>query len=259
MTISELVEQYKPKQTDSTLTRMRKMFSWRTLLANADKDKMKWFFDLLELGSYIRYPDPETFLSLLHDLGIDVDKVDLNVFLDKVESIGDLGIRLNHLPTFPKDLYLKYKHQLKEINQTELAEFLESIDWIGKHAKRIYYGDHSYFVGNLDAFYDIKDDYVAYHFPYLQLRRDCDDFALLFKAFLSRNGLGNFAAGIMWAAFADPDTNRYMGHAINLIVYESENGKLDILLYEPQSENHFYKKGSTKEEWEKIDPYLIVF
>lgn len=261
MTIREFLDQYIIKHEDDLKTRLQKYFTWMGLLRDLDRNNqsLKWFFDLLELSLYLRTPTAETLLQFFIDIGVDVDRVSIDEFFEKTKGFSELGIRLSKVPNFPFDLYDELKNELDEITALDIKNLLVSKNFIKQDFNRLHFYDAKYYVGSKATVDKILDAVTIYHLRYITQRFDCDDFSLTFKAFLSLHKLGNYAAGMLIAEFDDPDTERYMFHAINLLLYKDENGNLDFVLYEPQSENYFYKKGSGKKEWEKIDPYLIVF
>jgi hypothetical protein len=78
-----------------------------------------------------------------------------------------------------------------------------------------------------------KDDSLGY----IPQSRDCDDFALLFKAHMSRIGLGNVTCGIAVGNFIEHN-GHLRAHAVNICVYHSA-GTLHHILYEPQTESGF--------------------
>lgn len=259
-TIYEVIRPYLVQPGEDSQSALRKYFTWRNALATADREpELKWFFDLLELAAFVRYPTAETFLALLSDMGFDVHQTDFEDFIEQIRCLGRTRtVRLNRLPRFPFDLYTKYKNELEEIGQDDLGRYVESISWV-EDPKVVHYADSRYYVSSKATFDKIKSDYVAHYLPYTRVRRDCDDFALLFRAFLAQHNLGNYAAAIMWAAFYDPDRQRAMGHAVNLVIYRNERGELNYLIYEPQTKDTFYVVGTERDAWEQVKPHLIVF
>ena len=253
MTLRQLLQAYMCNPSDIRSC-IKSTQSFKKLLRSIDVPGFKSFFDLLELSLGERYPAPIELGNFLEMIGVNLD-VDLNDFIGPFVGLDRIGFNFKEIDFRPDDLYEKFKASLKELPSHELRKFVREIDVISpRGVSRLHLSDSKYLVpvgrDNVDA---IISYFHGDERKYIRERYDCDDYAKVFKGFLSRTGLGNLSAAYAAGEFIKSGNRIY--HAAVLIVYY-EGSKLNYIIYEPQRELWFYEPG---ENIDRIRLHFVFF
>ena len=256
MTLKEVLQPYLPEQTDTLFDIIKKTTSFTRYLQKLDQENpvVSKILDLIQFISNERYPSPISFLRYIEALGISED-VDFDKFWQFFSLMNELNFSCP-CSTITTSLYKQFKDNLKEIKAGDLTDYLRTIPIVGSSVG-IRIADSKYYVPkSIDVVENILSLYKDDSLPYISERRDCDDFSVMFKAFLARGGLGNLSAGIYWGKFTT-NTGRVIYHSVVLMVYY-EGEELSWKLYEPQRENLFYKIGE-KGDFKEVEPMFVYF
>ena len=99
-----------------------------------------------------------------------------------------------------------------------------------------YFNDNTYYIPTYKAIKDYIENNTTNKLRYIVEKRDCDDFAYLFKCGFKNSGIGNTTVAICEVNLYTKDWESiYAAHAINLIVY-SDKDKNYVKLFEPQTD-----------------------
>ena len=258
-TLKNVLEPYLIHKGDNFLSIIRKNTNFVNALKSADgKDKvLTKILDVCEIAGN-RYMTAGQLLSTFEYLGVSPD-TPIDKFLEFFRTSAEINFDFKKLykPT-PEDLYIEFENKLKEVTMEELASVIRNVPFVDNHTC-IRYADAKYYVPvGLDTVKKIISYYHGDEVRYISERRDCDDFAIMFKAFLSKHKLGNLSCCVFWGKFVDEDKNRTVYHAVNLIIY-LEGNEYKWKLYEPQSEMKFYEIGKSTEIWDKVKATFVLF
>lgn len=104
----------------------------------------------------------------------------------------------------------------------------------------VYFTDTEYeaiHVGDLQELVDLN---YSDEYEWIAESRDCDDISRIFKAWLSRNNLGNLSCAYCEFNGYYQDELKY-AHAIILMVVKEVDGSLGVRLIEPQNDSWIWK------------------
>ena len=257
MTLQEALQPYLFQPNDTGLDKLNKIIRFTNLLGSLDgKDKnVTKLLDFVELIINQRRPTADALLDILEQYGIQ-RTIDMDLLWNWLDLTNQVGFTTEPLK-INEDFYNLFKNNLETITTNEIRTYLQSQDF-ASDSTDVKFADSQYLIPkNLVTVEDIIHKYRCDRLTYIQQRRDCDDFAIMFKSFLSRHSLGNLTAGVFWARFYKEDGS-HVYHAINLILYKDENGNITHKLYEPQSEMKFYDIGQN-EKYIRIESTFIYF
>ena len=242
MTLNELLSYYECQSGDIAGC-IRKTRAFINLLKSIDRPEygLNSLFDLFEYYGN-RYPSPTEFKQIVTSLGVDLN-VGVQKFVEAFSYLSGIGFTFNNLVPRYHDLYSVFQNSLEKIPSNELRNYLKSLPIVSRAGRNnIHLFDREYLVPKSKS---VVEAIVSYfhgdELQYVSERLDCDDFARMFKGFLSRSGIGNLSAALVVGEFVYPEGDKVY-HAINLIVYK-EGNSTKYLLYEPQSEATFYQVG----------------
>ncbi len=256
MTLFDLINAYTSGDEEE---RFRKRKAFKNLLRSIDNPNgLPALCDLLEAVVDDRYPSPETFSLALAYVGINRN-TDIDTFIKFFSDAGRLGLKFNKIGKPISSLYVKFKDNLEEISNTDLRNYLEA--WpLYRPGINVRFSDAKYLLPTKACFMEILSYYHSYELMYIRERRDCDDFALMFRAFLSRHAVGNLTVAIIWARFETEQGVKF-GHAVNLAIVKNDEGNIEYLIYEPQQKDIFYTLDvpAREVEMKKIDPWFVLF
>jgi len=258
-TLKQVLEPFLIQPDDNLITILKKATTFSNILkANDGKDKiLTTILDVCELIGN-RYPSANLLLDMLNQVGID-ENIELNKLINFFKYASEIHFNFKNLcQHLPDDFYELFKDDLEEVDHKVILNFVKELPFVDQHTD-IKYADSKYYVPK--DFSIIKKIISMFHtekHKYIPERTDCDDYALMFKSFLSEHKLGNLGCGILWGIFIDEDKNKVVYHAINLIIYKDGN-ELKYRLYEPQLTMKFYNIGNPKEVWDKLTATFILF
>jgi len=97
--------------------------------------------------------------------------------------------------------------------------------------------DNNYNIPTLEQLVIIASKFPGKYQKYIPEKKDCDDFALMFKAFMSKNGLGNLTIFFTEVNQYDSDKNFIGAHALILaMIYIDVLDQYDFYYIEPQDD-----------------------
>ena len=235
-TLREVLEPYIITSQDNFLTMLQKASQFSNILQVVDSSDSpaKYIIDICQIFLNTRRFSANQLLAVFDQIGVDpsTDWDKILQFLQKAKDINFNFQKLNRC--YPRDLYEEFKDELEEVSSSFVVSKFREAPFVPDNLQ-IRTADKTYYVPkSLKTLKSIIRQFHGDELKYVSERRDCDDFAIMFKAFLSRHNLGNLSCGIFWGRFETSDGHVF-GHAVNICLYKSDND-YEVILYEPQSE-----------------------
>jgi len=199
----------------------------------------KYFCFLLENGNTgntksmpvnSRY-DPSNILALCLKLGLKTDK-DLYDFVGFMSNIDVDGLIECHSPTLKDILNIDVDNPIKEMTYDSIKSIIKNNFPIEKTLKYSEQLDSIYLSPNKKQVEYCLQQCISDQLKYKANSRDCDDYAFIFRTFLSKNGYGNLTIPyVSINVYNDDDTIKF-AHGVNIIIYNDGSCKF----LDPQSD-----------------------
>ena len=231
MKIEELIDLLR---ADNFFLQVRKDHETKELINNLAKDHAGWkFFNKLLRNDYT----PDHIFEICLKLDIQTD-TELYEWMD------------NHIKT---SLILDIIDPPLELEGTINVDYQTIVDFILKNTQQ----KNSFKIGEqkdieYQIIYESDIHYIMKQCPvdfytYQKEVLDCDDFALMTKAWFAQKGYGNLVIPYVTFDVYTDDKFQY-AHAVNMIIYQDKMGIIDGVIWEPQNDktwklNEKYKKS----------------
>jgi hypothetical protein len=199
----------------------------------------KYFCFLLENGNTnntksipnnSRY-DPSNILALCLKLGLKTD-TDLYNFVEYMNTIDVDGLIECHSPSLKELLKIDPDNPIKEMTYISVKNIIKNLFPVEDSLIYSEQLDSIYLSPNKKQVEYCLQQNITGQLKYIANRRDCDDYAFMFRSFLSINGYGNLTIPYVSINVYNDDGNIKFAHGINIIIYNDGTCKF----MDPQSD-----------------------
>jgi len=221
MTIHEAFAPYRVIQGDTPRIIGQKGIAFRLLVDNlSQKMGASWAFIMWMSFKGMPYATPDNLEAVWHSWGIDtVEKL-----IEFARSFNEINVKeiIDDISPF---VTIDLKNRQK-ITPSELTQLVN--DQCDIETLNIHFTDRYYFLPTQDDLENLLHYSRLPQIQYIPEKRDCDDYAHMFKSWLSYMGYGNLTIAYIEIRMYYP--TKTSAHAVNLVVTEDRK----VHLLEPQ-------------------------